>query len=172
MRYLVNTTYPIFMNLHFRILLSLQGKPGSKFSTGDKFSRCRKPDCLSEYWGYFASKLTSLFQNKPWQQQGLILQPKPRRERTPDHLSHLTLRCLLSEKMIFHWKKRFKQFQLTSIYMFKTVLITCQCMGHWVNSGKWKIGNLTKITCSPLIFSKLNNFRQKYFRIVLCSVSL
>ena len=47
-------------------------------------------------------RLTSLFQNKPWQRRALIRQPTPRRglgPRTPS--DHWTLRCLLS-KFLFN----------------------------------------------------------------------
>ena len=42
-------------------------------------------------------RLTSLFQNKPWQRRALIRQPKPWRGLGPRTLpDHWTLRCLLS----------------------------------------------------------------------------
>ena len=37
---------------------------------------------------------------------------------------------------------------------------------------KWELGISTKMSTSPLIFLKLNYFRQSYLEIVLCSVSL
>ena len=43
---------------------------------------------------------------------------------------------------------------------------------HCVFNSRWEIGIFNKMSTSPLIFFKINYFRQKYLEIVLCSVSL
>ena len=84
------------MDFYFRSLC-LQGKPGWS-SRNSSTRRLNFLDILRRQ----RRRLTSLFQNKPWQRRALIRQPKPRRglgPRTPS--DHWTLRCLLS-KFLFN----------------------------------------------------------------------
>ena len=89
-------SHPVFMNFYFWSLC-LQGKPGWS-SRNPPTRRLNFFDILRRQ----RRRLTSLFQNKPWQQRALIRQPKPRRglgPRTPS--DHWNLRCLLS-KFLFN----------------------------------------------------------------------
>ena len=106
------------MNFYFRSLC-LQGKPGWS-SKNPRTRRLNFLDILRRQ----RRRLTSLFQNKPWQRRALIRQPKPRRGlgplRTPsDHC--WTLRCLLS-KFLFnsHFRCRWADLNASFLSRFQS----------------------------------------------------